>query len=183
MFSFKTTLSGGLALALVVSAGLFAAGRPAAASDQTFFRSVAGTWKGPGRVVAGKYKGTRFYCDFDGDSLARGKTGLTLDGACRVGVFTQKMNAVISKASSDYTGHFLDGGKGDGLDVISGRVSPSKVVVGLNRKDLYGAMVARLTDADTMNITVSVKVGEQLVPVIGMTLARQDAPRTVGSIR
>ena len=33
-------------------------------------------------------------------------------------------------------------------------------------------MIARLDDSETMNVTISVKVGEEMVPVIGMTLKR-----------
>jgi hypothetical protein len=40
-------------------------------------------------------------------------------------------------------------------------------------------MLARLADEDTMNVTVSVRVEEEMVPVIGMSLKRVD---TVGSI-
>lgn len=183
MPSIRTTISGGLTLALLAAGGLAASGHAAAAAgDQVFFQSVAGSWKGPGEVVAGKYKGTRFYCSLNGDPLKTGATGISMDGNCRVGVFTQKMKAVISKEDDGYSGHFLDGAKGDGLDVTSGRVSAGKVIVGLNRKQLYGAMVADLKNPNSMNVTISVQVGHRLVPVIGMTLARQDDQRTVGSI-
>ena len=52
----------------------------------------------------------------------------------------------------------------------------------LNRKQLDGAMLARLADPNTLNITVSVRVGDELVPVIGMSLDRID-PVQVGSVR
>lgn len=162
----------------------FASMIPAAsATDQAFFGSVTGSWKGPGEIVAGKYKGTKFVCDLTGDQLRDGGVGIRMDGTCRVGIFSQDMSAVISRAKDGYTGRFLDGADGKGLDVTSGEVLADKVVVGINRKQLNGAMVARLHGENTMNVTVSVKVGERLVPVIGLTLARDLDETKVGSIR
>lgn len=168
--------------AFLAGACLAAAAPRAAASDAAFFRSVIGTWKGPGQVVAGKYKGTRFVCDLTGTPLAKGKTGIAMGGHCRVGVFSQDMSAVITRTADGYTGRFLDGADGGGLDVTSGEVEGHKVVVGINRKQLYGAMVASLHGQNTMNVTISVKVGERLIPVIGLTLSRDSAPAQVGSI-
>ena len=67
---------------------------------------------------------------------------MTLDGACRVGMFTQKMTATVERRGAGYAGTFLDGAGGKGLDVISGSVKGQKVVFGLNRKQLNGAMLA-----------------------------------------
>ncbi len=45
-------------------------------------------------------------------------------------------------------------------------------------------MIARLQDDKSMNITISVKVEEQLVPVIGLSLKRQQVDEmAVGSIQ
>jgi hypothetical protein len=55
------------------------------------------------------------------------------------------------------------------------------MVFGLNRKQLNGAMLARVSDQNTMNVTVSVRVEKELVPVIGMSLKRIDNV-AVGSI-
>lgn len=181
MPTFLRPLKCGFAAAAIVATGL-AAASPASARDQAFFKAVSGSWKGPGEIVAGKYKGTRFVCDFAGDPLSGGKTGISLDGSCRVGIFSEKMSAVISQTRHGYTGRFLDGAEGKGLDVTSGDVRDNKVVVGIHRKQLFGAMVASLNDPNTMNITVSVRVGEKLVPVIGMTLSRALDHTQVGSI-
>ncbi|MEO0910852.1 MAG: hypothetical protein AAFX96_11135, partial [Pseudomonadota bacterium] len=62
------------------------------ASDTEFFHRIQGKWKGPGEIVAGKYKGTKFVCTFDGSNPTQ-DVGMNVDGSCRVGVFTQKMNA------------------------------------------------------------------------------------------
>jgi len=51
-------------------------------------------------------------------------------------------------------------------------MSARKVVFGLNRKQLKGAMLARLPDDNSMVITVSVRVEEEMVPVIGVNLKR-----------
>ena len=156
-------------------------GLVAAERDVDFFRSVEGEWTGPGEVVAGKYKGTKFVCNFTGTASA-GPAGMTLDGGCRVGVFTQKMRASIKKNGKGYNGTFNDGAAGKGLDVVSGNVVNSrKVVFGLNRKALKGAMLARLPDDNSMIVTVSVRVQDQMVPVIGMNLKRVDGV-AVGSV-
>lgn len=153
---------------------------PAFASDQVFFKSVEGEWAGPGEIVAGKYKGTKFNCTFSG-STPDGEIGMTLDGGCRVGLFTQKMSATVKRKGKGYTGSFLDGAEGKGLDVVSGSVSDKRVVFGLNRAQLNGAMLARMASPDDMNVTVSVKVNDEMVPVIGMALKRMDS-RQVGAI-
>ena len=153
----------------------------AADKDQTFFSSVQGEWVGPGEIVAGKYKGTKFNCAFTGSSGEK-KPGMTLDGSCRVGMLSQKMSATIERTGrSGYKGKFLDGASGKGLDVVAGKVDGSKVTLALVRNKLTGAMLARLPDENSMTVTVSVRVDDQLVPVIGMNLKRVDtAP--VGAI-
>jgi uncharacterized protein (DUF2147 family) len=153
----------------------------AATRDKAFFESIAGSWKGPGEIVAGKYKGTKFTCNLVGEPVSDG-TGVKLDGSCRVGVFKQPMSALITQSGNSYKGKFLDGAEGKGLDVISGTVTDDTVVVGLNRAKLNGAMIARVRDDKTMNVTVSVKVESQMIPVIGLTLSRQVDEMTVGSV-
>lgn len=148
----------------------------AAASDAVFFKTVAGKWTGPGEIVAGKYKGTKFTCVFNGSNPAA-KTGMKIDGYCRVGMFSQPMNAIIEKASRGYSGRFLDGEKGEGMDIVGGRYSSDKLVVNIKRKDLRGVLVASKDNADHMQMTISVRVDGRLVPVIGMRLDRAGAPR------
>jgi len=143
----------------------------AAASERKFYSDVEGKWSGPGEIVAGKYKGTKFNCLFNGLSMDSDK-GLSIDGSCRVGVFSQPMNASVQRTSAGYRGKFLDGESGEGMDVIGGRYSGSKLVVDIKRKDLRGVMVARLLPDDKLNITISVRVDSRLIPVIGMTLDR-----------
>lgn len=163
--------------------GLCAAPASASDRDRAFFEQVSGIWKGPGEIVAGKYKGTKFVCNLTGDPGRSKKAALALDGSCRVGVFNQKMSARIEKSGGVYKGMFLDGAKGEGLDVVSGTVQDNRVVLAINRNKLNGAMVARLDNRETMNITISVKVGEAMVPVIGMTLKRDVDPTATGAIR
>lgn len=159
-------------LCLAAAALTSAAPSQARDSDAVFFESVAGDWKGPGEIVAGKYKGTKFVCNLSGDAVQGKAAGISLDGHCRVGVFNQKMSALITRKGSTYTGRFLDGSAGDGLDIVSGKVTRDRAIMGINRKTLDGAMIARLHDEETMNVTISVKVGKEMVPVIGMTLKR-----------
>lgn len=166
-------------LPLVASMGL--AGEAVAADrDRAFFESVEGEWAGPGEIVAGKYKGTKFTCNFQG-STPDGKVGLSFDGGCRVGVFTQRMSASIERRGNGYKGTFLDGSQGKGLDVTYGNVDGNKVVMSLIRNQLKGAMLAKLSGADNMTVTISVKVEKQMVPVIGINLKRVDGG-AVGSV-
>ncbi len=159
---------------VILSASIAAASAmPAAALDRDgkFFKQVEGKWSGPGEIVAGKYKGTKFTCHFIG-ATPSGKVGMSLDGSCRVGVFNQKMSASVVRKGRNYRGKFMDGAAGEGMDITSGNVDGQRVVFSINRKKLNGAMLARLPSKDTMNVTVSVRVNRQLVPVIGMQLKR-----------
>lgn len=152
----------------------------ASEADRRFFDSVTGEWSGPGEIVAGKYAGTKFMCNFTG-STPEGKIGMSLDGGCRVGLFTQRMSANIEREGrSGYRGTFMDGANGEGLDVVSGQVTREQVIFAINRNALNGAMQARLSDPNTMQVTVSVRVDDAMVPVIGVNLRRTDA-RAVGS--
>ena len=159
------------------------AGKASAAEpDRQFFHAVEGKWVGPGEIVAGKYKGTKFTCNFNG-STPNGRTGMTLDGDCRVGMFTQKMSATVERKGRDgYKGNFMGGSAGTGLDIIGGNVVDArKVVFTINRNQLRGVMQARIPDDNSMTVTIAVRVDQQLVPVIGMSLKRVDAVE-VGSI-
>lgn len=169
-----------IAACLTLPALLLAAPAMAADKDEKFFRSIEGQWSGPGEIVAGKYKGTKFVCNLEG-TTPEAAIGMTLDGSCRIGVFSQAMKATVTRVGNTYSGKFNDGAEGKGLNVTSGSVSGNRVILGLNRKELNGAMLARVADKNTMNVTVSVRVDEDLIPVIGMSLKRVDNT-AVGSI-
>ena len=176
-------LSSVLPLATVITALVGIAGAASAAEpDKQFFQSAEGKWIGPGEIVAGKYKGTKFNCSFTG-STPDGKVGMSLDGGCRVGMFTQPMSATIErKGREGYKGSFMGGATGSGLDIIGGNVVDArKVVFTINRNQLRGVMQARIPDDNSMTVTIAVRVDDQLVPVIGMSLKRVDAVE-VGSI-
>jgi len=143
---------------------------PASASERSYFRNVQGDWSGSGKIVAGKYKDTRFTCKFTGN-VPNG-IGMDITGKCRVGLFSQPMTARIFKKGNSYRGEFLDGAKGKGLDIVSGRFRSNKLVVGINRKQLNGTMVANLKNRNKMNVTISVRANNKLIPVIGLTLNR-----------
>ncbi|MBN9055943.1 MAG: hypothetical protein J0H80_19705, partial [Rhizobiales bacterium] len=93
------------------------------------------------------------------------------------------MSALITRAGATYKGRFLDGAAGKGLDITSGQVAGNKVVVGINRQKLNGALIARLESDNKMNITISVKVENKMVPVIGLSLDRNLDAIAVGSIK
>ena len=176
----RAVLSAAVPLLAIASAAGFSSTASANERDKKFFQQVEGQWAGPGEIVAGKYKGTKFNCSFAGNS-ADDKVGLTFDGGCRVGVFMQKMSATIEKGRTGYKGTFMDGAAGKGLNVTAGNVVGRKVILSLNRNQLNGSMQARLADDNTMTVTVSVKVDQQMVPVIGMNLKRVDGG-SVGAI-
>ena len=169
-------------LPFVASAAVMTAPAHSNERDKKFFQSIEGAWAGPGEIVAGKYKGTKFNCSFAGTTPVE-KLGMTLDGGCRVGVFMQKMSATVEHSGrAGYKGTFMDGAQGSGLDIISGNVvDGKKVVLAINRNQLKGVMQARLPDNDTMTVTVSVRVDKTMVPVIGMNLKRVD-DTAVGAI-
>lgn len=143
---------------------------PLHADERGYFRSVQGKWTGAGEIVAGKYKNTRFTCDFTGNVPSG--VGMDISGKCRVGLFTQNMSARITKTRNGYSGVFLDGAKGKGLDIVSGQLRNNRLVVGINRKTLNGTMVANMKSRDRMQITISVRSANKLIPVIGLTLNR-----------
>lgn len=168
----------------ILALAAFTAAMPADAGtpdrDAAMFSSIKGTWTGPGEIVAGKYKGTKFTCNLTGETPS-GTVGMKLDGACRVGVFTQPMSASVVRRGAGYRGLFLDGAAGKGLDITGGSVSGQRAVFSINRKELKGAMLAKLNGSDAMNVTISVRVDNRLVPVIGMNLKRVDSSAT-GSV-
>lgn len=150
-----------------------------AASDEQFFRQVSGQWSGPGEIVAGKYKGTKFVCNFAGGN-PDGQIGMSLSGGCRIGMFTQEMSANVRRSGKTYSGSFLDGAAGQGLDVVGGNVRNNKAVFNILRNKLSGAMSAHMVDQDKMNVTISVHVEDELVPVIGMSLKKVNAKLASG---
>ena len=163
--------AGFLAFLVSLNAAPFAA-HAGSASEAAFYTNVVGKWAGGGEIVAGKFKGTKFNCLFEGSSADSG-AGIAIDGSCRVGVFSQPMSASFKRSGGRYTGKFLDGEAGEGMDIVGGRYSASKLIVNIRRKDLNGVMVARHTDDDKLNISVSVRVDNRLIHVIGMMLDRR----------
>ena len=157
----------------VLSTALMSGSAFADDKDTQFFKSVQGVWTGPGEIVAGKYKGTKFVCRLTG-TTPTGNVGMTLDGSCRVGVFSQKMSATVVRAGRGYRGKFLDGSGGDGLDITSGSIDGQRVVLAISRKQLNGAMSARLSGRNGMNVAISVKVDTKMVRVIAMDLKRTE---------
>src|SRR4051812_41185285 len=112
MYSRKFLFVCGLAAAALSPVADVTSNASAATRDKAFFESVSGTWKGPGEIVAGKYKDTKFTCNLVGSPADDSPAGIKLDGTCRVGVFKQPMSAVISQSGSTYKGKFLDGAEG-----------------------------------------------------------------------
>ena len=157
-----------LGAALAVSSA--AAPVPAEASAR-YFGTVEGTWKGGGSIVAGKYKGTRFNCRLK--SRLVGRAAMSIDGTCRIGLFTQRITAKVSQHGQSYRGTFLDGAEGKGMDITSGRMGANKLTVAINSKGLTGAIVANLVRRDHMRVSISVRVSSgRYVPVVGIDLQK-----------
>ena len=160
--------------------GLFAAAmatslHAAAASEYGYFKGVQGKWYGAGEIVAGPYKNTRFTCSLEGKTP--GRIGMKLAGSCRVGLFSQPIEAIVTKRGRSYRGTFLDGAEGKGLDIVSGRLRGKKLVLGIARKQLRGTMIADLNGQNSMNITIAVRVNGDLTPFIGLSLNRRGTAR------
>jgi len=161
-------------ISLVLSPNAFA-------TEAKFYSGIQGKWSGPGQIVAGKYKGTKFVCTFEG-SNPKGKTGMNIDGSCRVGVFSQPMSAKIVKNGNSYSGAFLDGAKGDGMDVTGARYTRNRVIAAIKRNSLDGTVVTNLENPNQMKITILVKHEGRDVPVIGMNLKRLTGSVVTGSV-
>ncbi|NKB52135.1 MAG: hypothetical protein GKR97_07935 [Rhizobiaceae bacterium] len=172
--SFLTNiLKSGMAIACGMA--IIMVGGSASASDYTYFKNVQGKWSGAGQIVAGPYKNTRFTCNLEGQTP--GRAGMKLAGTCRVGLFSQQIEATVTKRGRSYRGKFLDGAKGKGLDIVSGRLRGQKLVLGIKRKQLRGTMTARLKGKNKMNITIAVRVNGGLTPFIGLSLDRKNGVR------
>jgi len=154
----------------------------AQASDKQFMKNIVGKWSGPGEIVAGKFKGTKFVCTFDGSKPAK-NDGMKIDGSCRVGVFAQPMNAIINKVGGKYSGKFLDGQKGEGMDITGARYTKNRLVANIIRHNLDGITVVNLNNPNQMKVTVSVKHNTTVIPVIGMNLSRLTDNVVTGSIK
>ena len=142
-----------------------------AEASQRYFKSIKGSWKGAGSVVAGKYKGTRFNCRLNGSQAQRSQ--LDVKGTCRIGLFTQKISAKLRRRGNSYRGVFLDGAKGSGMDITSGRMGGNKLTVAINSKGLTGAIVANLVERDKLRVSISVRISDgRYVPVVGLDLTR-----------
>ncbi|WP_180897492.1 hypothetical protein [Martelella soudanensis] len=171
------------ALLIAALAAALPASAVAESDDDAFFRQVAGKWVGPGKIIEGKLKGTRFKCELDGLPVTGAEGGFKLDGKCRAGLFSHPITAVFIRDGDSYRGQFLDGEDGDGLAVTGGNIENGKAVIALKRQKVEGALVTSLLGEDDLNITLLIKGGTRYVPVIGLSLKREGDPFTVGAIK
>jgi hypothetical protein len=135
-------------LPLCLAAIILLAASPSSArdADAVFFESVAGVWKGPGEIVAGKYKGTKFVCNLTGDPK----------GKCRGHSWTEPLPG--RRLQPENVGRHHPQGQGlhrplsrrigrqPGSTSSRARSAGDRAVMGINRKTLNGAMIARLND-------------------------------------
>jgi len=162
-------------MALVIFAlGIGAVTAGDGARERGFLQAFEGRWSGGGEIVAGKYKGTRFHCSFIGTQNLR-EVGMSLDGTCRVGLFSQMMKAKISRHPSGvFLGQFNDGAKAQGMDITAAHIGADHMHFDLNRQNLQGTMLARLNTQDSLSISLSVKVMGEFVRLAAVNLKRDD---------
>jgi len=142
-----------------------------AAGAEDMLRPFEGDWSGTGKVIAGKYKGAKFNCALSGaaeDTII----GMTLEGRCRSGIFSQAMKARIVRGTQGYYGTFNDGARRNGLDITAGKVSKNHMILSLYHEKLNGVMTAHLKNTASLDITLAVQVQNALVPLIDMKLKR-----------
>jgi len=147
----------------------------AANQEKQFLQSIAGQWSGPGEIVAGKYKGTKFTCTLSGTSETA-EIGMTLDGVCRLGIFSQPIRAKFARSANGYHGTFNNGSQAQGLDITSGQIRKDHMIFDLNRQQFNGNMTARLADRNLMNITLAIRIEKAVIPIIDMKLTRTGPP-------
>jgi len=100
---------------------------------------------------------------------------MSLDGSCRVGLFSQAMKAkIVQRGEGVFLGHFNEGAKAQGMDITAARIGADHMQFDLNRQNLQGSMLARLEAQDKMSIALSVKVMGEFVRVVGVHLKRDD---------
>ncbi|WP_176083271.1 hypothetical protein [Martelella sp. HB161492] len=177
-----TFRSGTIRLAAVA---LLISSLPARAESEgsSFFTAVAGAWSGKGEIIEGTMKGKRFSCFLDGTPLAGQQTGFSLNGSCRSGLFSKHVEAIFEKDDQGFTGRFLDGADGEGLDVTGGSVTPRQAVLDISRENIDGALITTLDGDDRLNITISLFGASRLIPVIELSMERTLDSHTVGAIR
>ncbi|AQS41764.1 MAG: Hypothetical protein BHV28_10750 [Candidatus Tokpelaia hoelldobleri] len=142
-----------------------------AANTEDMLQPFEGRWSGAGEVVAGKYKGTKFNCSLSG-ATEDTFIGMTLEGRCRSGIFSQPMKARIVRGAQGYYGTFNDGATGNGLDITAGKISKNHMILSLYHEKLNGVMTAHLNNAASLDITLAVQVQNTLVPLIDIRLKR-----------
>jgi len=85
----------------------------AASQEELFSGRLKGNGAAPERLLPAKYKGEKFTCTFTG-VFETAETGMTLDGICRSGIFSQLMKARFVRNTDGYSGAFNEGRTGAG---------------------------------------------------------------------
>jgi len=152
----------------------------AATNSGAFLQSVRGAWSGKGQVVAGRYKGIKFSCNFTAPDAAD-PDNVQFNGSCRTGIFSQPIKASISRRGGTYQGQFNKGAQADGMDITAGQINDRSMVLQLNRDKLKGSMTAQLSGENQLRVTLAVQIDDESIPVIGMDLTRAAPPATVAA--
>lgn len=155
-----------LALSLVTAS--------ASSRETDFLAKLQGNWSGSGRVLAGPDRGTNFECNLAGKPSRTG-IKISMNGKCSVGRLSARMGASIkySEGVGKYVGRFLNGARGNGLDIYGDRAG-NKLKLRLTRGRTQGNMDLLLQRKDLMRVIISVydPTNRRSIPVIALDLKK-----------
>ena len=168
----------------VIIIGIIAANSSIARAEspeetKAYFKSIQGKWAGKGEVVNGKYKNTKFKCELTGKTPK--KLGMEIKGFCRIGLIYQTITATIIKNKGYYKGKFLGGAKGNGLDVVGGRLRNKRFTAALTRKKINGTIIIDATKKNKMDIILTVEFKGNLYPIVELAMQREKKKRGLPS--
>lgn len=170
---FARVVAAGLSLAIVFLA-LSLVSASANSSETDFLAKLQGSWAGSGRVLAGPDRGTNFKCNLAGKPSRTG-IKISMNGKCSVGRLSARMGASIkySEGVGKYVGRFLNGARGNGLDIYGDRAG-NQLKLRLTRGRTQGNMDLLLQRKDLMRVIISVydPKNRRSIPVIAMDLKK-----------
>ncbi|SEQ35111.1 hypothetical protein SAMN05216548_10459 [Faunimonas pinastri] len=168
-----------LFLSCAVSVAAFAA--PARANDDAavFMAKFSGEWMGIGRILIGPQVNSKFYCSLDGDPTHTQLT-FNMKGKCWMGKLSAPVFADLhyNNDNQRFYGAFLDGARGNGVDIIGERKGPDGFDLKLTRGSNSGVISASPVGDNQINATLLLHDGinNRDVPVVAMGIYRKGTP-------
>jgi len=140
-----------------------------------FMEQFSGEWRGTGKLLVGPETGLKFHCALDGDP-SRTELTFNMKGKCWSGRLSAQVYARLhfNAETNRFYGDFLDGAKGNGVDVIGEREGSGFSLV-LSRGMAQGELVAKPAGRNKMTITILLKDSTRTrsMPVAAMGFARK----------